>query len=597
MSEFVDRRNLDFVLFEMPDLDTLLTTPRYEEHDRESITAMLDVVEGIAETNFLPFAAKLDANEPKFVDGKVEIIPEVGEALSALGEAGLFAAGFDEAIGGLQLPWVVTTNINGIFTAANLSVANYAFLTVGAANMLNAFGTDEQKDAYLPNMLAGKWFGTMCLSEPQAGSSLADIKTKAVRKDDGTFSLSGSKMWISGGDHDLSDNIIHMVLARIEGAPVGTRGISLFIVPRYRLNEAGERGEWNNIALAGLNHKMGQRGTTNCLLNFGESGETVGYLLGEENKGLACMFHMMNEARVGVGQASVMSALAGYLHAVGYARERPQGRPAGVKDQSTPQVPIIEHTDVRRMLMAQKAAVEGGLSLTSYCSLLVDKQKTAETAEERAEYDDLLGLLTPVAKSWPSEHCLEANKWAIQILGGYGYTRDYPVERHYRDNRLNHIHEGTFGIQGRDLLGRKLRAGVSALTPLRKQIASTIETARAQGLNAECDQLEKALTSAEKAIEAVRGCEEENLSLANATLFLDAFGTVVVAWLWLWQASVAKQASPDAGSSEETFYNGKIAAAQYFFRYELSKVFNTLELVASLDDTCELASADFFGVS
>ena len=597
MSEFVDRRNLDFVLFEMLDLDTLLTTLRYEEHDRESITAMLDVVEGIAETNFLPFAAKLDANEPKFVDGKVEIIPEVGEALSALGEAGLFAAGFDEAIGGLQLPWVVTTNINGIFTAANLSVANYAFLTVGAANMLNAFGTDEQKDAYLPNMLAGKWFGTMCLSEPQAGSSLADIKTKAVRKDDGTFSLSGSKMWISGGDHDLSDNIIHMVLARIEGAPVGTRGISLFIVPRYRLNEAGERGEWNNIALAGLNHKMGQRGTTNCLLNFGESGETVGYLLGEENKGLACMFHMMNEARVGVGQASVMSALAGYLHAVDYARERPQGRPAGVKDQSTPQVPIIEHTDVRRMLMAQKAAVEGGLSLTSYCSLLVDKQKTADTAEERAEYDDLLGLLTPVAKSWPSEHCLEANKWAIQILGGYGYTRDYPVERHYRDNRLNHIHEGTFGIQGRDLLGRKLRAGISALAPLRKQIASTVETARAQGLNAECDQLEKALASAEKAIEAVRGCDEENLSLANATLFLDAFGTVVVAWLWLWQASVAKQASPDAGSSEETFYNGKIAAAQYFFRYELSKVFNTFELVASLDDTCELASAEFFGVS
>ncbi|HBH90883.1 MAG TPA: acyl-CoA dehydrogenase, partial [Hyphomonadaceae bacterium] len=269
----------------------------------------------------------------------------------------------------------------------------------------------------------------------------------------------------------------------------------------------------------------------------------------------------------------------------------------GVKDQSTPQVPIIEHTDVRRMLMAQKAAVEGGLSLTSYCSLLVDKQKTADTAEERAEYDDLLGLLTPVAKSWPSEHCLEANKWAIQILGGYGYTRDYPVERHYRDNRLNHIHEGTFGIQGRDLLGRKLRAGVSALTPLRNQIASTIETARAQGLNAECDQLEKALASAEKAIEAVRGCDEENLSLANATLFLDAFGTVVVAWLWLWQASVAKQASPDAGSSEETFYNGKIAAAQYFFRYELSKVVNTFELVASLDDTCELASADFFGVN
>lgn len=591
MSEFVDRRNLDFTLFEMLNIEELFSTPRYSEHDRESVIAMLDVVEGLAETYFLPFAAKLDANEPKFVDGKVEIIPEVKTALNAIAENGMFAAGFDEAVGGLQLPWVVTCNINGIFTAANLPVANYAFLTVGAANMLNAFGTPDQKDAFLPKMLAGEWFGTMCLSEPQAGSSLADITTKATRREDGSFSITGRKMWISGGDHELSDNIVHMVLARIEGAPVGTKGISLFIVPRYRLNDAGEPGEWNNIALAGLNHKMGQRGTTNCLLNFGESGETVGYLLGEENKGLACMFHMMNEARVGVGQASVMSALAGYLHSLGYARERPQGRPAGVRDQSTPQVPIIEHTDVRRMLMAQKAAVEGGLALVSYCSLLVDKQKTARNAEDKALYDDLLGLLTPVAKSWPSEHCLEANKWAIQILGGYGYTRDYPVERHYRDNRLNHIHEGTFGIQGRDLLGRKLREGVSALAPLKHVMGQTITEARSLGLAAECDQLKKAMAAAEVAITATTTASDPEVGLGNATLFLDAFGTMVVAWLWLWQACAAMKAR----QSEDNFYKAKIAAARYFFRYQLSTVFPVFELVSALDDTCVELTSEMFG--
>ena len=591
MSEFVDRRNLDFTLFEMLKIDELFATPRYSEHDRSSVTAMLDVVEGLAETYFLPFAAKLDANEPKFVNGKVEMMPEVKTALSAIAENGMFAAGFDEEVGGLQLPWVITCNINGIFTAANLPVANYAFLTVGAANMLNAFGTPDQKDAFLPKMLAGEWFGTMCLSEPQAGSSLADITTKATPRGDGSYSISGRKMWISGGDHELSDNIIHMVLARIEGAPVGTKGISLFIVPRYRLNDAGEPGEWNNIALAGLNHKMGQRGTTNCLLNFGESGETVGYLLGTENKGLACMFHMMNEARVGVGQASVMSALAGYLHSLGYARERPQGRPAGVRDQSTPQVPIIEHTDVRRMLMAQKSAVEGGLALVSYCSLLVDKQRTATTPEEKTLYDDLLGLLTPVAKSWPSEHCLEANKWAIQILGGYGYTRDYPVERHYRDNRLNHIHEGTFGIQGRDLLGRKLRDGVSALAPLKQVMDATMAEARALGYEAECVQLEKAIAAAETAITATTGAPDPEVGLGNATLFLDAFGTMVVAWLWLWQACAATTAA-EAG---DVFYKSKIAAMRYFFRYQLSTVFPVFDLVASLDDTCVELTSEMFG--
>jgi alkylation response protein AidB-like acyl-CoA dehydrogenase len=346
---------------------------------------------------------------------------------------------------------------SGIFSCANLSLANYAFLTVANANMLRAFGTEDQRRRYLPPMLEGRWFGTMCLSEPQAGSSLADIATKAEPLPDGFYRLKGSKMWISGGDHELADNIVHMVLAKIPGGPPGVKGISLFLAPRCRVEADGSLGSWNNIALAGLNHKMGQRGTVNCLLNFSEGGDTLATLIGEPGKGLAYMFHMMNEARLGVGHAAAMCGLGGYLSSLDYAHQRLQGRLPNNKDPSSPPVPIIEHADVKRMLLAQKAAVEGAMALTGYCAYLVDLPKIADDDDERERLDALLGVLTPVAKSWPSEHCLEANKLAIQILGGYGYTRDFPVERFYRDNRLNPIHEGALGIQAIDLLGRKVR--------------------------------------------------------------------------------------------------------------------------------------------
>lgn len=598
MSEIVDRRNLDFILYEMLNIETLFNNQRYQDYDRSAVTAMLDVSQNIAEKYYLPIAAKLDANEPTYVDGKVKIIPEVGTALTAFADAGMFAAGFDEQVGGLQLPWVVTTAINGLFMSANLAVANYSFLTVAAANMLNLFGNESQKSTFLPPMLAGKWLGTMCLSEPQAGSSLGDITTSAVANKDGSFNITGSKMWISGGDHELSENIIHMVLAKTDGKSAGVKGISLFIVPRYRVNEQGGLGQWNNVALAGLNHKMGQRGTVNCLLNFGETSDTVGYMIGEPGKGLKYMFHMMNEARVGVGYASVMSGLAAYLHALAYAQERPQGRLPNNRDPSSPQVPIIAHADVKRMLLMQKAAVEGGLSLTTFCAHLVDIQKISTDATQVADLELLLGILTPVAKSWPSEHCLEANKWAIQVLGGYGYTRDYPVERHYRDNRLNHIHEGTFGIQGRDILGRKMQIqGGRSLKILKARIETTLADAQQfSQLNYEAEKLKAALQAVEQATEIAITCENKNIGLANATLYLDAFGTMVVAWLWLWQALVATRALANDNLSqiETNFYQGKCAAFRYFFRYELPKIYTSLELVRDLDDTCEKMQPEFF---
>jgi butyryl-CoA dehydrogenase len=594
----VDRRDLDFVLFELLGVERLLERPRFAAYDRGAIRQMLDTAQQIAEAKFLPCAAEVDADEPAFVDGKVRMPAATGEALRAFAEAGFFALPFPEEAGGLQAPWFLHTAVGGLFTCANTAVSNYAFLTVAAANLLNAFGSDALRETFLPPMLEGRWFGTMCLSEPQTGSSLADIRTTATPAQDGLYRISGSKMWISGGEQEISQNIVHMVLAKIPGGPAGTKGISLFLVPKRRVGRDGTLGAPNNIALAGLNHKMGQRGTTNCLLNFGEDGDCLGHLIGEPHRGIEYMFQMMNEARIGVGHASIMAALGGYLYSAQYARTRPQGRRADQRDLATPQVPIIEHADVRRMLLAQKAAVEGAQALSLYCATLVDELATQDDAQERRRLSALLGLLTPVVKSWPSEHCLEANKWAIQVLGGYGYTRDYPVERLYRDNRLNHIHEGTFGIQGMDLLGRKV-AGDGGETlrafaaTMREAVAAA---ARHPRLGEDASRLAEAIDALLETAAGLLACADPARRLANATVFLDAFGHVVIGWMWLRQATVAAGAlaAQDLPDAELAFYEGKIVTCRYFSRHELPLAQTRLALCASLDATCLDAPVEIF---
>ena len=597
MSMIVDRRELDFILFELLDIERLCRHPRYAAYDAGAMRQMLDTAQGIAEEHFLPAAAEVDADEPRFVDGEVLMPAATGTALRAYAQAGFFALPFTEDIGGLQAPWVLHTAASGMFVCANTAVTNYAFLTIAAANLLNAFGSEELKARFLPPMLEGRWFGTMCLSEPQAGSSLADIRTIATPGDDGLYRIRGSKMWISGGEHDISDNILHMVLARIPGGPAGSKGISLFLVPKRRLEEDGSACRTNNIALAGLNHKMGQRGTTNCLLNFGESGETLGYLIGEPHRGLEYMFHMMNEARIGVGHASVMAALGGYLYASDYARTRAQGRPIDQKDPLAPQVPIIEHADIRRMLMAQKAAVEGAQALCLYAATLVDELAIVDDAEEAVWLRALLGLLTPIVKSWPSEHCLEANKWAMQVLGGYGYTRDYPLERLYRDNRLNHIHEGTFGIQGIDLLGRKV--GGDKGRTMRRFIALMRETgaaaSRIEHLSEDAARMAECLDALSETTDALLGCGDPAVRLANATVYLDAFGHVVIGWMWVRQAIAAANALRIGAGAEDPFYEAKLATCQYFIRYELPLAVTRLKLCAALDTTCLDAPPAMFG--
>ncbi|MEE8344372.1 MAG: acyl-CoA dehydrogenase [Woeseiaceae bacterium] len=592
----VNRRDLDFLFYEVLDLDVLLRAPRFEAYDCEAISAILDTAQAIAEDKYLACAGELDVNEPVLDNGKVSTLPVVKEALDAFAEAGFFGATFDEVVGGWQLPYLVNMAVSGMFSCANTGIFDYSFLTVATASLLNTFGSEEQKKHYLPPMLEGRWFGTMCLSEPQAGSSLSDIRTMAEPSDAKHYRITGTKMWISGGDQEISENIVHAVLAKIVGGPPGVKGISLFIVPKYRVNSDGSLGERNNVALAGLNHKMGHRGITNTLLNFGEAGECRGYLVGEPHQGLKYMFHMMNEARIGVGHGAVMSGLAGYLYSLDYARSRPQGRHPHNKDPNTPQLMIIEHADVKRMLLAQKAYVEGGLALISYCAYLVDLQKVSADDEERQRINRLLDILTPVAKSWPSEYCLEANKLAIQVLGGYGYSREYPVERFYRDNRLNHIHEGTHGIHGIDLLGRKVRMqNGAAYTELMTEIEATIETglgddAHGDGARA----LKKVLTQLTQTTQTVLACDDLDLGLANATLYLDAFGHTIVAWMWLKQGLAATKGLADASARDRAFYEGKQTACRYFFGYELPKVYASLKRVASLDDICHRVTPEQF---
>ena len=597
------RADLAFLLHDWLDAPALTARPRYAAQDREAWDAILATCEAIARERFAPFNRTADADEPR-MDGERVVLPAVtGEALRAFADAGLLGCSHDAALGGLQLPCVVETAAMSFFHRASVGISGYALLTMGNANLLAAHGTPAQVDAFVRPALAGRTFGTMCLSEPEAGSSLSDITTRAVPDGDdfeedplgARYRLTGTKMWISGGDHELGENIVHLVLAKIPDAAgrlvPGVKGISLFVVPRWLVTPTGERTDVRNeVALAGLNHKCGYRGTVNTLLTFGDGRfpvrgrpGAIGYRVGEAGRGLACMFHMMNEARIGVGLGAAMLGHAGYTASLAYARERRQGRPVGPrgKDPVAPPVAIIEHADVRRMLLAQKAYCEGALALLLYCARLVDERRTgAPEASEDARL--LLELLTPIAKSWPSEWCLEANSLAMQVLGGYGYARDFPVEQHWRDNRLNMIHEGAHGIHGLDLLGRKVvMEGGAALARLAARVADTVARAREiEVLREHADALEAAVARVGAATAEAWSTRDPEAALANATPYLQGFGHTVIAWIWLDVARAALARAPEGDRAR-----GRLMACRYFFRYELPKVDAWLAVTASRDDT------------
>ncbi|SDV06639.1 acyl-CoA dehydrogenase [Pseudomonas mucidolens] len=592
MSEsLLSSRNLAFELYEVLDAEGLTQRERFAEHNRETFDAALDTARNIAEKFFAPHNRKGDENEPRFEDGRAILIPEVKPAVDAFLEAGFLNAARSFEVGGMQLPTLLSQACFAHFQSANAASTSYPFLTMGAANLIESFGTEAQKQRFLQPMIEGRFFGTMALTEPHAGSSLSDIRTRAEPAPDGTYRLKGNKIFISGGDHPLSENIVHMVLAKLPDAPAGVKGISLFIVPKFLVNDDGSLGKRNDVLLAGLFHKMGWRGTTSTALNFGDNGDCVGYLVGKPHQGLACMFQMMNEARIGVGMGAVMLGYAGYLYSLEYARERPQGRLPDSKDPNTAPVSIIQHADIKRMLLTQKAYVEGAFDLGLYAARLFDDTTTLDTEAGRQQAHELLDLLTPIVKSWPSEFCLKANELAIQILGGHGYTREYPVEQYYRDNRLNPIHEGTHGIQSLDLLGRKLaQNGGSGLKQLIHLIAET--GARAQkypslsALREPLEQLVARLQSVTLGLLTDLAHGKVNSSLANSALYLKVFGHTVIGWRWLEQAIRAEKGLREGNAGDVAFYKGKLQAARYFLTWEIPGCHHELALLEARDDTC-----------
>ena len=599
---------LDFLLYQWLEAESLNRRERFADHSRETFDAVFDTCERIAREKYAPFNRQVDTQEPHF-DGEKVILPQATyDAQKAYAESGMLSAAQDYDMGGMQLPYTVEAAANSFFAMASVSIGS-GMLTTGNANLLMVHGTAAQKEVFAKNEFSGRFSGTMCLSEPQAGSSLSDVTTRALPDGDDfekdplgpRYRLKGNKMWISSGEHELTDNIIHLVLAKIPGPDgkliSGTRGISLFIVPKKLVDDKGAlTGVRNDVALAGLNHKLGWRGTTNTLLNFGEgkypvdgTPGAIGYLVGKPHEGLRCMFHMMNEARIGVGLAATMLGMAGYYASLDYAKNRPQGRPTGIggKDSSQPQIRIIEHADVKRMLLAQKSYCEGALALELYCARLVDEQHTG-APEAADEARMLLEVLTPIAKSWPSEWCLEANSLAIQVHGGYGYTRDFPVEQYWRDNRLNMIHEGTHGIQAMDLLGRKvLMEGGRGLALLASRINATIERAiQVPELAEYAHALGKALQQVGSATKAAWATGMPVDALANAVPYMQAFGHTVLAWIWLDVACTSLQSQSRNATKSIAAHVGRMGATRYFYHYELPKIDAWLKVVTARDQTC-----------
>ncbi len=604
------RSTIDYLLYDWLNVESLNKRERFVDHSRETFDAVLDTCERIAREKYAPFNRLVDTQEPQF-DGEKVILPQAThDAHAAYVASGMLSAAQDYALDGMQLPYAVEAAANAFFACASVSIGSN-MLTAGNAGLLLVHGTDKQKEVFANNEFSGLWAGTMCLSEPQAGSSLSDITTRATPDVSSSFGddwqndtlgpryrLKGNKMWISSGDHELTENIIHLVLAKIPDESgklvAGTRGISLFIVPKKMVNEKAQlTGERNDVALAGLNHKLGWRGTTNTLLNFGEGKFTpggqagaVGYLVGKPGEGLRCMFHMMNKARIGVGTAATMLGLAGYYASLDYAKNRPQGRVLGAsgKDASQPQVRIIEHADVKRMLLAQKSYCEGALALELYCARMVDEEMTGDAASAE-EARLILEVLMPIAKSWPSEWCLEANSLAIQIHGGYGYTRDFPVEQYWRDNRLNMIHEGTHGIQAADLLGRKvLMEGGKAWQLLKQKIASTSKRAAQFGeLAGYAGSLDNAVNAVDDATKSAWSTANPNDALANAVPYMQAFGHMIIAWMWL-DIAINKIAAQAINTP----------ATVYFYNYELPKISAWLNVVSNRDLTCANMAEDDF---
>ncbi|MFN8354069.1 MAG: acyl-CoA dehydrogenase [Spirosomataceae bacterium] len=584
--QFFSKRDLQFLLYELFDVEQLTQYEYFQDHSRETFEMVLDTAARFAETWLKPLLTEMDRKEPQLVEGKIRIHPNMHPIIRKFGDDGWINATFSYDEGGQQLPITVQNAAAFIFQASNYSASVFPFLTTGAANLLRSFGSKALIETFTPHMYAGTWQGTMALTEPGAGSSLSDITTTAYpTEQEGVYKIKGQKIFISAGDHDGCENIVHLMLAKIKGGPLGAKGISLFAVPQKRV--VGHSLEDNDVQTAGVYHKMGYKGAPIAHLSVGSNDNCEGYLVGEAHKGLSYMFQMMNEARVGVGMNATAIGTAAYYASLEYARERPQGRNIAAKDPTQPQVPIIQHADVKRMLLFQKAITEGSLALLMQCGLWADMSHVA-TGDTKEKAELLLDLLTPIAKSYPSEMCCLTTSAAVQIHGGYGYTTDFPVEQFYREARIHPIHEGTTGIHGLDLLGRKvLLHNGKALQLFVAELQQTIQQAKQyETLAPLAEKLEKYLAKAQQTTLHLMSlaAKDVELFLADATLYLELFGILTIAWQWLSMGVVAQQAlAQQPTGADVNFYEGKLFTLRYFFEYELVKIDSLAKRLVSTD--------------
>lgn len=588
-------RDVSFLLHEVLDAEALCAHDYFADHSRDTFDMFVDNARRLAREHFYPAYRPMDTEPPQLVDGSIILHPAARGLYRKLVDLGMLNATRPEGVGGAQLPNTVGVFGSMYLMAANLHVFGFAMLTNGAAHLIESFGDDGVKRDFMERMYSGEWTGTMALTEPHAGSSLGDVTTRATPTGDGHYLIRGSKIFISGGDHDLTDNVVNMTLARIEGAPEGTRGISLFAVPKRRL-EGGQLVD-NDLHTAQMIHKIGWRGLPSLALSYGENGDCHGYLIGEPNRGLRYMFQMMNSARIFVGAHGVATAAVAYHESVAYARERTQGRPLGRAGRGGSQVPIIEHADVRRMLLRQKAIVEGGMCLIGTTARYLDLAEASDRPDERARAEAIIGLLTPVAKSFPAEAGFESNALAVQIHGGYGYTSEYLPESWLRDQKLNSIHEGTTGIQSLDLLGRKVvGAGGEHLRALVAEVQVSIERAREAEVDAAwCDDLALATDAVVDVTMKLAGkgmAGDAEGMMAHSASYLDMFSTWIVAWQWLEQAAAARRGLATTPGDE--FYDGKLCAAQYWFATEVPRIGALAALCTSGDDSFLRMQPDWF---
>lgn len=590
-NQYTSMENLRFLLHDVHKAEELFTHERFQDYDVDGVNILLDAAKDVADKEMFPYFEEMDTKPVRYEDGKVIVHPQIEKIIKLGGENGWIGSYFDYEKGGMQLPQMVHGSLFHLFDAANNNVSGYLNLTTGAANLIVSYGSQELYDQYVPNMISGKWMGSMALTEPQAGSSLSDVKTSATPSKDGSYQIKGQKIFISGGDHQYAENFVHLTLARIDGAPAGTKGISLFVVPKFRITADGGL-EPNDVFTAGDFQKLGQRGYATTHLVFGEESNCQGWLVGEPNKGLKYMFQMMNEARLSVGSAATAVATAAYHASLQYAKERPQGRKiqsSGAKNAETEQTLIINHPDVRRMLLLQKAIVEGSQSLLMECGKYVDMIDVT-TGEEKERYHLLLEMLTPIAKTYPSEMGRVSIDNGLQILGGYGFCMDFPLQQYYRDIRIMALYEGTTGIQSLDLLGRKatMKNG-KALQLLMGEMQTTIKEAMTHDeLKKYANVLVEKLGVTQEVLQhlipfAMKGNYER--FLADATMFMEMTSTVVIAWQWLKQAIVAKNALVTGKMQyDATFYESKIHTMKFYFKYEVTKINGLAEILKNTEE-------------